>query len=148
MTHLEHPAADIVHEARTYIGTPWVHQGRSRQGVDCLGLASLVARSTRGYTFDVLNYAAQASDETMLRLCREHMQPVPAAGRQPGDVVVIRYGNQRHMAIVGDHPVSGELSLIHASSIFGKVVEHRLDSRWARICIATFRLFDLRGGAG
>lgn len=144
MSGFDHPGADIVREARTYVGTPWVHQGRSRQGLDCLGLTSVVARTTRGYTFDVLNYAAQASDETMLQLCRQHMQPVPAVARQPGDVVVIRYGNQRHMAIVGDHPVAGELSLIHASSILGRVVEHRLDSRWARICIATFRLFDLR----
>lgn len=144
---MTHPAADIVQEARTYIGTPWVHQGRSRDGVDCLGLASLVARATRGYTFDLTNYAAQASDETMLQLCRQHMQPVPALAREPGDVVVIRYGTQRHMAIVGDHPIAGEQTLIHASSILGKVVEHRLDSRWSRICIATFRLFDLRGGA-
>lgn len=147
MTELDQPSHDIVQEARTFLGTPWVHQGRSRQGVDCLGLASLVARARRGYTFDLTNYAAQATDETMLQLCRQHMQPVPAQARKPGDVVVIRYGSQRHMAIVGDHPVSGELTLIHASSIFGKVVEHRLDSRWARICIATFRLFDLRGEA-
>lgn len=142
---MTHPAADIIQEARTYIGTPWVHQGRSRDGVDCLGLASLVARATRGYTFDVLNYAAQATDETMLQLCRQHMALVPAVAREPGDVVVIRYGNQRHMAIVGDHPIAGELTLIHASSVHGRVVEHRLDSRWARICIGTFRLFDLRG---
>jgi hypothetical protein len=142
---MTHPAADIVQEARTYIGTRWVHQGRSRQGLDCLGLASLVAKVTRGYTFDVLNYAAQATDETMLELCRQHMLPVPASERRPGDVVIIRYGNQRHMAIVGDHPIDGEMTLIHASSVFGRVVEHRLDSRWARICIANFRLFDLRG---
>jgi cell wall-associated NlpC family hydrolase len=146
VTDLAQPAADVVREARTFIGTPWVHQGRSRQGLDCLGLASLVARNTRGYTFDVLNYQAQATDETMLQLCRQHMLPVPAVARQPGDVVVIRYGNQRHMAIVGDHPVVGELTLIHASSVHGRVVEHRLDSRWARICIGTFRLYDHRGG--
>ncbi len=139
-------SADILAHARGYLGTPWVHQGRSRQGLDCLGLASLVARNTRGYTFDVLNYQAQATDETMLQLCRQHMLPVPAVARQPGDVVVIRYGNQRHMAIVGDYPAQpGALSLIHASSVHGKVVEHRLDSRWQRIIIAAFALRDLRG---
>ena len=31
--------ADILAHARGYLGTPWVHQGRSSAGLDCLGLA-------------------------------------------------------------------------------------------------------------
>lgn len=139
-------SADILAHARGYLGTPWVHQGRSSAGLDCLGLAALTARAVRGYTWDITNYAAQATDETMLRLCAEHMDPVPLAQLAPGHVVVIRYQRQRHMAIVGDYPAHpGALSLIHASSVHGKVVEHRLDSRWQRIIIAAFALRDLRG---
>lgn len=139
-------SADIIEHARGFLGTPWVHQGRSRAGVDCLGLAALTARAVRGYTWDITNYAAQATDETMLQLCAEHMDPVPLARLAPGHVVVIRYQRQRHMAIVGDYAAQpGALSLIHASSIHGKVVEHRLDSRWQRIIIAAFALRDLRG---
>ncbi len=29
---------DVVQYARTWLGVPWVHQGRSRQGVDCAGV--------------------------------------------------------------------------------------------------------------
>ena len=28
---------ELIAEARTYLGVPWKHQGRSRKGVDCVG---------------------------------------------------------------------------------------------------------------
>ena len=34
----------IVAAARTWLGVPWRHQGRTRQGVDCAGLVVLVGR--------------------------------------------------------------------------------------------------------
>jgi cell wall-associated NlpC family hydrolase len=133
---------DIITESRTYIGVPWVHQGRSRDGVDCLGLAILVAQSVRGYQFDMRDYAAQASDETMQEMCAKHMEPADLA---PGNVVVIRFQNQRHMGIIGDYPIEGQISLIHANSKVGKVVEHRLDSVWRRLIMSSWALRDLRG---
>jgi cell wall-associated NlpC family hydrolase len=36
--------ADIVAAARGWIGVPWRHQGRSRAGVDCVGLIVVVCR--------------------------------------------------------------------------------------------------------
>lgn len=131
----------VVAEARTYVGTLWVHQGRARTGIDCAGLVVEVARVTHGNTFDVRDYAPQAQDETMLALCDRLMDRVPAAAIAPGDVVVLRYERQRHMAIVGDYPHAPEaLSLIHASSKHGRVVEHRLDSVWRRLIMAAYRL--------
>jgi cell wall-associated NlpC family hydrolase len=138
---------DIVTEARTYLGVPWVHQGRSRDGVDCLGLAILVAAARRGYRFDLRDYAAQAMDETMQAKCLEHMDPVRLADLASGHIVVIRFENQRHMAIVGDYPIAGLLSLIHANSRVGRVVEHRLDSVWRRLIMSAYALRDLREGA-
>lgn len=132
---------NVVNEARTWIGVPWVHQGRSRDGVDCAGLVIEVARVTHGNTFDLQNYSAQATDETMRALCDEHMDPVAdLADLAPGDVAVIRFANQRHMAIVGDYPAPGALSLIHANSKVGRVVEHRMDSVWRRLIMAGYRL--------
>lgn len=141
MTDAENVAARaVVTEARTWVGVPWVHQGRSRCGVDCAGLVVEVARVTHGNAFDVQNYAAQAHDETMRALCDAHMDPLPVGDLAPGDVVVIRFANQRHMGIVGDYPAPGALSLIHANSKVGAVVEHRLDSVWRRLIMAGYRL--------
>jgi cell wall-associated NlpC family hydrolase len=36
----------IVSAARSWLGVPWRHQGRTRQGVDCAGLVVLVGRKT------------------------------------------------------------------------------------------------------
>jgi cell wall-associated NlpC family hydrolase len=118
---------DIVAEARTYLGVPWKHQGRSKNGVDCAGLVIEVAKACRGSDFDVRNYPRQAYDETMLLLCRRHMVKVKEP--QPGDALVFGLANSRHIGIAGDYHLGG-LSLIHAWLAVGKVVETRLDEQW------------------
>lgn len=138
----------VVREARSWLGVRWQHQGRSRDGVDCAGLVIKVAQAL-GYTdFDTTDYARQATDETMLALCREHLQPVAVGAIEPGDVVVLAFENQRHIAIVGDYPYPGELSLIHAYALAPhRVAETRLDSMWAARIIGAFRFVEPEGAA-
>jgi len=53
-------------------------------------------------------------------------------------VVLIRFQrNPHHLALVGDY-LYGGLSLIHADSTLGRVVEHRLDEVWRRLIVAAF----------
>lgn len=126
--------ADIVTAARSYMGVRWLHQGRSREGIDCAGLVLKVAHELGLTEFDTADYAPQATDETMLALCSEHMQPVEFADLRPGDVVVMAYDDNRHLAFVGDY-LYGGLSLIHAySQAPRRVVEHRFaDEFTARV---------------
>lgn len=134
----------VVTEARSWLGVRWAHQGRSREGIDCAGLVIRVARDL-GYTrFDTTTYARQATDETMLALCREHLAPVDAADIEPGDVLVMAFENQRHMGIVGNYPLlPGALSLIHAYALAPhRVVEVRLDSAWRARILGAFRFIE------
>lgn len=136
--------ADVVAEARTYIGTPWRHQGRSREGIDCAGLVLKVMHAMRVSDFDTSDYSRQAQDETMLELCREHLQPAVFADALPGDVAVMRFGANRHTGFFADYPHGG-LSLIHAFSNYPRrVVEHRFSDDWLRsykaALIGVFRL--------
>lgn len=133
-------AGAIVIAARQYLGVRWQHQGRDREGLDCAGLVIAVAHDLGLSDFDTRDYERQATDETMLQLCRQHLQEVPTDGLQPGDVVVMRFENQRHIAFVGDY-VHGGLSLIHAHAPSRRVVEHRLDSVWRERIAGAFR-FD------
>lgn len=132
--------AAIVTEARSYIGTRWRHQGRSRSGIDCIGLVIEVAKTVKGWQFDTTDYPRQATDETMIKLFRQHCIEVSKKDLQPGDAVVIPFENQRHAGIIGDYIVPGEVSLIHAY-LKGKkeVIEHRLDSVWYSRIIGAFR---------
>jgi cell wall-associated NlpC family hydrolase len=132
--------ADFVAEARSYIGTRWRHHGRSREGVDCVGLPIVCAQATRGWsTWPMPDYSATTQDETMLRMCRVHLVPVALADAQPGDIAVLGFDKQRHMAILGDYPHGG-LSLIHAYLPNRRVVECRLDAVWQSRILSVFRL--------
>lgn len=143
------PVHPLVAQARTWLGVRWQHQGRSRAGVDCAGLVVEVARVTHGNTFDLRNYSVQASDETMLALCRQHMREVDVYALRPGHVVVMRFGNQRHMGIITDYPVAdgtlgrAALGLLHAYAISRCVVEHRLDSVWRQRIFGAFELKEV-----
>lgn len=131
--------ADVVAHARELIGTRWRHQGRSHEGVDCIGLP-VVVRSRLGLeTLDFTNYGRIATDESMLVYCRERMVSIARNAIRPGDILVMAFGNQRHMAIVGDYP-GGHLSIIHAyAQAPRKVVEMRLDSHWMARVRGCFR---------
>lgn len=131
----------IVVEARSYLGVRWLHQGRTREGIDCIGLPILVAQKVFGTKFDATGYARQASDETMLRLCKELLARVPRNALEPGDVLVFGMDNQRHAAVVGDYPHPGEVSIIHAYAPSRKVVEQRLEETWRSRILGAFR-FD------
>lgn len=44
--------AQIVEEARSYLGTKWLHQGRTRDGVDCAGLVACVGNALGLIAYD------------------------------------------------------------------------------------------------
>lgn len=128
--------ADVVAAARAWVGVKYRHQGRSREGVDCIGLPACVRAELGMVTQDVTDYAARATDESMLEWCRENMLTV--AELQPGDILVMAYGRDRHMAIVGDYPHGG-FSIIHAFIDNRRVVENRLDEDHMARVIGRFR---------
>ena len=121
--------AQVVAEARSWVGTPWVHQHRTKGiATDCAGLVIGVARALGlvGADFDVPAYGRQA-DGTMLALCAAHMRRIAMDEMQPGDVVIVAVDREpQHMGIVSDYP-GGRLAMVHATSTGPRgVVETRL----------------------
>jgi cell wall-associated NlpC family hydrolase len=130
----------IVNEARKWIGVRWVHQGRSREGIDCAGLAIEVLKITHGSSFDKSDYPRIASDESMAQLCDGMLERIDRSQMSPGDVAVFQFGPQRHMAILGDY-FAGGLSLIHAYALAPrKVVEVRFDEKWMSRLLGAWRV--------
>jgi cell wall-associated NlpC family hydrolase len=114
---------DIVDEARKHLSVRWVHQGRSRAGIDCVGLVIRVAHGLGLSTFDTADYSRQPDPVRMRALLAEHMTPV--TNRQIGDVLLMRFEKEpQHVAIVTD------IGIIHAYAQVRRVVEHRFDSVW------------------
>lgn len=123
-------AADVVAAARGHLLTPWQHQGRvPGLALDCAGLLICVARQLGlvAPDFDINGYA-RVPDGTMPDWCDRYLEPV--SDPQYGGVLMCAISQDpQHLGIVGDY-LHGGLSIIHASSSAGKVVETRL--MWAR----------------
>ena len=138
----------IIAEARTWLGTPFQHQGRVKgQGVDCLGLLVGVARHLRlkdgkGTPLehhDALAYGHYPDAKALQRALSQLLHDRRVMPPEQGNIVLLRIDSHaRHMAIVG--VAEHYKTLIHAYAPARKVVEHRLDERWEKQIVRCYRL--------
>lgn len=141
--------AAVVATARTWLGTPWHHQARLQGvGVDCVGLVIGVAR-TLGLVppgFDVAAYPRVPDGSSLMHLVHMHMRGLLAGQpMQPGDVVVVRFdADPQHLGILGDYRHGG-LSIIHAASDPGRVIETRLLFSQSMQFVQAFALPGIEG---
>ena len=130
--------AEIVRVARSFVGTRYCHQGRSRAGVDCIGLPVCVRAELGLPALDAAGYARASTSSEMLDFCRANMVEVQRTDLQLGDILVQMDGTVRHMAIVADC-VYGGFSIIHAWLPNRRVVECRLDDYFLQTVRGYFR---------
>lgn len=141
-------SCDVIACARQFMGVRFTHQGRSVNGLDCLGLLIMTAQRL-GLTFegkaadelDIPHYGVRP-DVLMLKHKLDcYLLPVAVAQLREGDLVLLRIdGSPQHLAIISDYPMAGELGMIHAYAPARQVVEHRYDEHWRRNSYAAYRL--------
>lgn len=131
--------ADVVRVARSFVGVRYVHQGRSRDGVDCIGLPRCVRDELGLPLLDAEpGYTRTSHSSEMLDFCRRNLLAINLANAAPGDLLVQVNGRLRHMAIVGNYP-GGGLSLIHAFLPNRKVIECRIGDDFMQLVRGCFR---------
>lgn len=119
----------IIAEARTWLGTPWRHQGRTTRGMDCIGLLVAVGKRLNLIQYDVKGYPRQANRHEMVGYFQNVLTEIPVPQRQPGSILLFRDGLYTcHTGIIGDS-VNGH-TLIHGYFVRGKVVEEPLNPEW------------------
>jgi hypothetical protein len=142
---------DIVTCARQFLDVRFVHQGRSREGLDCLGLLIATAREA-GLDFeampvteiDVPTYGRRPDTQFLKAQLDRFLTPILPSALAPADIVLLKVeGSPQHLAIISDYPMAGELGMIHAYAPAHKVVEHRYDAIWRRNTYACYRLPQL-----
>lgn len=136
--------ATAVAVARTWIGTPYVHQASARgAGADCLGLMRGIWREMYGqepervpaYTPD---WSEPGGEELLWRVALRHLVPVEQGETAPGQVLLFRMREGSVAKHLGLSAVSRDgPSFIHAYSGHG-VVESPLSEPWARRIVARF----------
>jgi cell wall-associated NlpC family hydrolase len=83
---------DIKATARTWLGTPWIHQGRLQGvGVDCGGLIIGVGKELGLLDFDTQAYGRIPDGQRLRALCEEHLLAKPVSEIVPGDVLLMRF---------------------------------------------------------
>lgn len=135
--------SELINAARKYLGVPFRHRGRSAHSLDCVGLGWLAYADCGVVLPDLRHYGREPHQGRMMAALEMALgKPVghgPMADLQVGDVGVFNYnGEPHHVGLIGMTSY-GELSLIHADSLAGKVVEGRLDEVWRARLTAVFR---------
>lgn len=144
--------ADVLTVARSWIGTPFAHQGRQK-GVrcDCIGLVIETCREVGLVTaaglpehWDHVGYGRFPDSYGPTLYLLSYFAPVPRQAMQPGDVALFQMitGAPAHMGFLGD--AGYPLSLIHAFAARtqrqARVQEHRLGTFWRGCLHSVYRL--------
>ncbi len=130
--------------ARSWIGTPYVHQASAKgAGADCLGLLRGVWRELFGAEPEAVPaYSPDWSEpqriEALWAAAARHLVEKPLTQIVPGDVILFRMragSVAKHLGIVGRTGASA--SFIHSYSGHG-VLESALTAPWRRRIVAAF----------
>lgn len=146
--------ADVLTVARSWMHTPFVHQGRRKGptgGIDCIGLVIEVCREVglveaAGLPpgWDHVGYGRFPDSYTPTLALLAYLTPVLRTAMQPGDIALFRTptGQPAHMGFLGD--AGQPVSLIHAFNArtqrMARVQEHRLGGFWCGCLHSVHRL--------
>lgn len=128
--------AQVIAEARAWLGTPYQHQGRIK-GVscDCIGLLVGVAHALELSDADFLDYGKRP-DGRLREALEAHLIPVQTAKAQAGDVLLFAWNAvPMHVALASEND-----QLIHAYLPNRKVVESGIDSRMRAALMAAYQI--------
>jgi len=131
----------LINEARTYLGVPWRHQGRSKKGVDCVGII-LLAYLHIGVKINEIKGYSRKPDGFALRKIMDE-EPNFMSVRTPyraGDVVLFRIRKDpQHIALLTGE--EDNLYMIHSfNGGEKKVVEHSFADYWKQKIVSVYRL--------
>lgn len=141
---------EIVREAMTWIGVPFLHQGRFKYGADCVGMI-IGTLNALGIEEEVQNVGPKFYPKRVngWRL-EEHMSSVmdriDRADMKPADVLLLLWRKYpQHVAMVGEKH-AGIDTIIHSAEHLKKVTHHSLDKEWGGRIVGCFRFRSLSDG--
>jgi cell wall-associated NlpC family hydrolase len=120
---------EIIEAARRWIGVKWKHQGRTRSGIDCLGLIVLVAKELGISEVDQKTYSPRPDGSSLVKRFGEEMDEIPLTEIRQGDVILFADSAfPCHVAFVSQK--HSKLYIIHAHATRRQVLEERYAYEW------------------
>lgn len=121
--------SEIVEEARRWINTPFLHQGRNKMGIDCAGLVQKVGDKFAIPYDDLQGYARAPTDPSFRQHLRKFLIKMPILSEREGLIGVFRQSVYPcHIGIFAKNS-EGALTLINAHARRRKVVEDVFDPK-------------------
>lgn len=126
-------SAQFIASARSMLGMPFRHRGRSLRGVDCIGLVVLALQSVGRAITDRDDYSRNPANDGLRAALVAHFGP-PVDDLRAGDVLLLCWGKdeENHVGIVFAHPCGG-FAIVHALAQARRVIEHGFDADDPRI---------------
>ena len=132
----------IIHEARSWLGTRFKHQGRIKRrehfagGVDCAGLiievGNALALFREPMTFH--HYTRMPAGDYVRQACDAYLTPIPLLRKQPGDILLLQIHTEpQHLALLSDRQI-----LIHSYAPAKHVEELRFDETWQQRLVGVY----------
>jgi cell wall-associated NlpC family hydrolase len=132
----------IVVAARTWLGVPWRHQGRTRRGIDCAGLVVLVGRAMGLCDYDTSAYGRRPAGQGFVQHFRACMDGIGIPEARPGDVLV--FADAAYPCHCGFLTVKhAQPHLLHAHALRRKVIEEPYAGEWPSKVKLAFRFRGL-----
>lgn len=126
---------DFIEKARTWIGTPYHHQGYSKAGADCIGfvVGAALELGLDWRAWDIPSRPRHPDGFTFEAQLRKVFTPTDTP--EPGDLLLFRiHRHPQHCALLTD------TGMIHAYESVGKVVETDFSQRWRSLLVQAFQL--------
>jgi len=134
MTNVER----FITEVRSYIGTPFVHAGRSKvTGVDCVGILVGAGKAVGIINYDDVNYSSRSiNSEYLVAQLQRFSNQIPSDERVIGDILLFNVrGRPTHTGVLVT-----PTTFVHAYQTAGKVCETALEPHFIRSLNAVYRV--------
>lgn len=137
--------ADIIAEARRWIGTRWAHQtGIRGVATDCLGLIAGVGMAlglpgSERWRADerMRNYTRAPNARLLLAACADYLDRIELEALEAGCILLMRFEEgPQHFALLSNLRPG---RIIHAFAGAGRVVENSIDATWAERIVRAYR---------
>lgn len=130
----------------TLLGVPFLHQGRTHAGLDCLGVVMFVAQAHGVPLQDMQGYAAATDSVLLTQECQRQLIEIPVSEAVPADLVQWAdltgpLSPPCNLAFLGWR--NGHVTMVHAWLKMGCVCEHDLSRPWPQMVKRAYSLPEI-----
>jgi len=128
---------NLIETARQYLGVPYLHHGRDKRGMDCIGLFVACGRELGIPIWDDLTYTTKVNPKHLIAGLNQHAVQDVRPVLEPGRMALMQFSSGAgltHTALIT------EQGILHAYNKRRAVVEHRINDAWKKRIIRTYKL--------